>query len=192
MMVMSQSCFEEALRRTGMRVCGGNLRDVPWSSVADGAPVGNVAWAGKDMGLFVVDWAESKSVELEVLASKDVVVCSAVLNEDSAGTDFAVGDCRFDARGTDLTMAFVPKHERFRFATTVSGGLKAVTLVVDPAAMMKTHGLAVETLPRSLLRTIQRRGIALEKLVPGHFGRIARDVAARRAMFPTHTTLYHE
>ena len=144
------------------------------------------------MSQFMVNWAETKSVELEVLATKDVVVCSAVLNEDSARTDFAVGDCRFDASGTDLTMAFVPKHERFGFSTSVSGGLKAVTLVVDPAAMMKTHGLAVETLPRSLLRTIQRRGIVLEKLVPGHFGRIARDVAARRAMFPSLAALYHE
>src|SRR3569833_1018358 len=129
MMVMSQAGFEEALRRTGMRVCGGNLRDVPWSTVSVGAPVGNVAWVGKDMGLFVVDWAESKSVELEVLATKDVVVCSAVLNEDSARTDIAVGDCSFDASGTDLTMAFEPKHARFGFSTSVSGALHAYRAV---------------------------------------------------------------
>jgi AraC-like DNA-binding protein len=189
---MSQAGFEEALSRAGMQVCGGNLFQVPWSTVAEGQPVGNVAWGGRDMGIFVVDWADSKIVELESLARKDVIVCSAVLNRDGAWTDFAVGDSRFDARGADMTMVFVPRHERFQFVTSVSRGLRAVTVVVDVMSMMKARGLPAETLPKSLLRTIGRRQIAMETLAPGHFGAIARDVAARRAMYPSLASLYYE
>jgi hypothetical protein len=72
MNVMSQVGFEEALSLAGMQVRGGNLIEVPWSNVAEGESVGNVAWAGRDMGIFVVDWADSKIVELETLARKDV------------------------------------------------------------------------------------------------------------------------
>ncbi|MDI4233762.1 AraC family transcriptional regulator [Bradyrhizobium sp. Arg237L] len=189
---MSQVRFEEALRRVGMEVRGGNLIEVPWSNVADGESIGNVAWAGRDMGIFVVDWADSKIVELETLAGKDVIVCSAVLNQDEARTDFAVGDSRFDARGADMTMVFVPQHERFKFVTSVSRGLKAVTVVVDMISMMKARGLPAAALPKSLLSMIRGREIAMETLVPGHFGEIARDVAARRAMFPSLATLYYE
>jgi AraC-like DNA-binding protein len=192
MNVMSQVGFEEALSRVGMEVRGGNLSEVPWSNVADGEPVGNVAWAGRDMGIFVVDWAGSKIVELETLAGRDVIVCSAVLEQDGASTDFAVGDNRFDARGADMTMVFVPQHERFQFATSVSQRLKAVTVVVDVMSMMKARGLPAATLPKSLLHAIRGRQIAIEMLDPGHFGAVARDVAAQRAMFPSLAALYYE
>jgi AraC-like DNA-binding protein len=144
------------------------------------------------MGIFVVDWADSKSVELETLAARDVIVCSAVLNQDEARTDFTVGDNRFDARGADMTMVFVPQHERFRFATNASQGLKAVTVVVDVMSVMKARGLPAATLPKSLLHPIRVRQIAIEMLDPGHFGAVARDVAARRAMFPSLAALYYE
>jgi AraC-like DNA-binding protein len=189
---MSQADFEEALRRAGMQVCGGNLFEVPWSTVAEGEPAGNVAWAGRDIGIFVVDLVDSKVVELESLARQDVIVCSAVLNRHGASTDFAVGDSHFDAKGTDMTMVFVPQHERFRFATSVSQGLRAVTVVVDVMSMMKACGLPAATLPKSLLHTIRGRQISMETLAPGHFGAIARDVAARRAMFPALASLYYE
>jgi AraC-like DNA-binding protein len=189
---MPQDGFEEALGRVGMQVRGGNLTDVPWSTVADGESVGNVAWAGRDMGIFVVDWADSKIVELDTLARKDVIVCSAVLNRDGAWTDFAVGDSRFDAKGADMTMVFVPQHERFRFVTSVSRGLRAVTVVADVMSMMKARALPDATLPKSLLRSIRGRQIAMEALAPGHFGAIARDVAARRAMVPSLASLYYE
>jgi AraC-like DNA-binding protein len=192
MNVMSQVGFEEALSRLGMQVRGGNLIEVPWSNVAEGESVGNVAWSDRDMGIFVVDWADSKIVELETLAGRDVIVCSAVLNQDEARTDFTVGDNRFDARGADMTMVFVPQHERFQFATSVSRGLKAVTVIVDVMSMMKARGLPAATLPKSLLHAIRRRQIAIETLDPGHFGAIARDVAARRAMFPSLAALYYE
>src|SRR5262249_12562926 len=149
-------------------------------------------WAGRDMGIFVVDWADSKSVELETLAARDVIVCSAVLNQDEARTDFTVGDNRFDARGADMTMVFVPQHERFRFATNASQGLKAVTVVVDVMSVMKARGLAAATLPKSLLHPIRGRQIAIEMLDPGQFGAVARDVAARRAIFPSLAALYYE
>jgi AraC-like DNA-binding protein len=189
---MSQVDFEEALIRAGMQVRGGNLNDVPWSNAADGEPVGNVAWAGRDMGMFVVDWADSKIVELEALARKDVIVCTVVLTQDGVSTDFAVGDNRFDAKGADMTIAFVPQHERFQFAASVSRGLKAVTIVVDMMSMMKARGFPAASLPKSLLRMIRDGEIAMETLAPGHFGEIARDVAARRAMFPSLATLYYE
>ncbi len=89
-------------------------------------------------------------------------------------------------------MVFVPQHERFQFATGVSRGLKAVTLVVDVMSIVKSRGLPAAMLPTSLLRTIQGRQIAMDTLAPGHFGAIARDVAARRAMFPSLATLYYE
>jgi hypothetical protein len=123
MNMTSKAAFEKALGRAGMQVCGGNLIEVPWSDVAEGETVGNIAWAGRDMGVFVVDWADSKIVELESMARNDVIVCSAVLSQDGASTDFAVGDSHFDAKGSDMTMVFVPQHERFQFATSVSRGL---------------------------------------------------------------------
>ena len=159
---MSQVDFEEVLSRAGMQARGGNLTQAPWST-AEGI-VGNVAWAGRDMGIFVVDWANSRTVELEALARKDVIVCTAVLNQDGAWTDFAVGNSRFDAKGADMTMVFVPQHERFQFATSVSRGLKAVTVVVNLMAMMKARGLPAATLPDSLLRMIRGRQIAMETL----------------------------
>jgi AraC-like DNA-binding protein len=192
MYVMSQVGFEETLSRLGMQARGGNLIEVPWSNVAKGESVGNVAWAGRDMGIFVVDWADSKVVELETLAARDVIVCSAVLNQDEARTDFTVGDNRFDAGGADMTMVFVPQHERFQFATRASRGLKAVTVIVDVMSMMKARGLPAATLPKSLLQPIRSRQIAIETLDPGHFGAIARDVSARRAMFPSLAALYYE
>jgi AraC-like DNA-binding protein len=192
MNVMSQVGFEEALSLAGMQVRGGNLIEVPWSNVAEGESVGNVAWAGRDMGIFVVDWADSKIVELETLARKDVIVCSTVLNQDAARTDFAIGDNHFDAKGRDMTMVFVPEHERFQFATSTSAGLKAVTIVVDMMSIMKARDLPAATLPKSLLCMIRGREIAMETLAPGHFGEIARNVAARRAMFPSLATLYYE
>lgn len=189
---MSEVDFREAVNRAGMEVCGGNLARVPWSAVSGGEPVGNVAWAGRDIGLFVVDRTDSKIVELEAFARRDVVVSSVVLNQEEARTEFAIGDSHFGANGSDLTMVFVPQHEHFQFATSVSRGFKAVTVVVDVVSMMKAHGLPAATLPESLLRTIRSRQIAMETLVPGHFGTIARDVAARRAMFPPLATLYYE
>ncbi len=189
---MSQAGFEQALSRLGMQVRGGNLIQAAWSNLAEGEPVGNVAWAGRDMGIFVVDWADPKIVELETWAGGDVIVCSAVLNQDEARTDFAVGDNRFDANGADMTMVFVPQHERFQFATSVSQGLKAVTVVVDVMSMMTARGLPAATLPKSLLHAIRGRQIAIETLDPGHFGAVARDVAARRAMFPSLAALYYE
>ena len=191
-MNVSQVIFEEVLSRTGMQLLGGNLTQTPWSTVGETEAAGNVAWAGRDMGIFVVDWADSTTVELEARADNDVIVCSAVLNQDEASTGFALGGSRFDTKGADMTMVFVPQHERFQFATSVSRGLKAVTLVVDVMSMMKFRGLPAATLPESLLRTIRGRQIAMETFAPGHFGAIARDVAARRGMFPSLAPLYYE
>jgi hypothetical protein len=61
-------------------------------------------------------------------------------DESAVWTDFAVGDRRFGAKSTDMTMVFVLQGERFRFATNVSRDLKAVTLVVDVMSMMSDAG----------------------------------------------------
>ena len=182
----------EILARVGMQVRGGNLADIPWSTVAEGEPAGNIAWAGQDMGIFIVHWTEEGAIELEALAKRDVIICSVVLNHDGAAADVAVGDSRFDANGMDMTMVFVPKDERFHFAASGSQGLKAVTVVVDVLSMMEARGLPAEALPASLLRTIRGRQIAMDTLASGHFGTIARDVVARRAMFPSFASLYYE
>ena len=189
-MNVSQVDFEEVLGRTGMQARGGNLAQAQWSM--EGESVGNVAWAERDMGIFVVDCADLKTVELEASAHTDVVVCSAVLNQNGARTGFSLGDSHFDVKGADMTVVFVPQHERFRFATSVSRGLRAVTVVVDLMSMMRARGLPAATLPASLLRTIQRRQIAMETLSPGHFGAIAREFVTRRAMFPSLATLYYK
>src|SRR5262249_8747955 len=123
---------------------------------------------------------------------KDVIVCSAVLDGDGAQTDFAVGERWFEATSADMTVVFVPQHECFQFATRGPRGLKAVTVVVDVMSVMGARGLAPSKLPKSLLRPIQARRIAIETLAPRHFGAIARDVADRRGMFPSLATLYYE
>lgn len=188
---MSQIAFEKALGRVGMQIRGGNMIEVPWSTGAEGESAGNVAWGGLDMGVFVVDWA-SKTVGLETLARKDVIVCTVVLNPDGVRTDYAVGDNRFDAKGADMSVIFVPRHEHFHCLASVPRGFKAVTVIVDMMEMIKSRGLPAAALPKSLLRTIQARQIAMETLGPGHFGEIARDVAARPAVFPSLAAFYYE
>jgi hypothetical protein len=65
-------------------------------------------------------------------------------------------------------------------------------VIVDVINMIEARGLPAATLPKSLLRMIRRREVAIDTLVPGHFGAIARDVAARRAIFPPLATIYYE
>ncbi len=189
---MSQIDFEEEVSRVGMQVLGGNLSRVPWSSVAEEGYVGNLAWAGKHMGMFIVNSADSKTIELDALAKTDVIVCSAVLNPNGAQTSFAVGDGRFDVKNADMRMVFVPRQEHYKFEVMVPGGLKSVTVVVDVMSMLKARGLPAATLPDSLLRTIRGREVVIKALDSRYFGVIGRDVFARRAMFPSFAALYYE
>jgi len=175
-----------------MQARGGNLAQVPWSST-DGKPSGSLAWIGKDMGIFVVDCADATSIDLEASARRDVIVCSLVLNGEDACTDFAVGDNRrFDVTGGDMTAVFVPRHQRFRFATRVPQGLKAVTLMIDVDAMLALRGVSAAALPGSLSQTIRKREIAMQTLAPGRFGAVAREVAARRTVGSQLAALYYE
>jgi AraC-like DNA-binding protein len=64
--------------------------------------------------------------------------------------------------------------------------------VVDFKSMMKAYGLPAAALPQSLLQIIQGRQIVMNKFSPSQFGSIARDVAARRGMFPSLAPLYFE
>jgi AraC-like DNA-binding protein len=191
---MSEIGLEAPLNRAGMQIARrGTMAEVPWSNGAEGTSGGSVAWAGRGMGLFVLDWTDSNPIELETLARTDVIVCTTVLNQDGARTDYAVGDNRYDAKGTDMSVVFVPKHERLvQSVARVSPGLKAVTVVFDIMSIMEARGISAVALPKSLQATVRQREIAMETLHPGYFGEIARGVAARRAMLPSFASVYYE
>ncbi len=184
MSMMSQAFYEETVFRAGMQVCGGNLSLLPHADPATNEAAGTVAWAGRSMGLFVLNTPSPEIVELEAVAVRDVIACSVVLDDNSAATDFAIGDRRFGAGGSEMMMIFVPRGEHFRFATQTRRGLKAVTLMVDPISIMKTCGLNATALPDSLRKIINAGETVMDKLIPGHFGMIATDIAARRGLFP--------
>jgi hypothetical protein len=95
-------------------------------------------------------------------------------SQNGARAGFSPVASHFDEKGADMTMVFVPQHERFQFATCVSRGLRTITVVVDLMSMMKTRGLPVATLPDSFLHRIQQRQTAMETLVSGQFGAITR------------------
>lgn len=192
MKAMSQVDLEEALSRVGLQVRAGNLVEAPWSGSAEGEAAGNVAWAGSDMGIFVVDCADPKIVELDTLARKDLLVCCALVHRDGSPTDCAECDGRVEARGADMTLICVPQQQRFKFATCVSPGLTVVTVIVDLMSMMGSRGLPAATVPKSLLRMIQGRQSAMETFAAGDFCAVARDVAARRAMLPSPPAFYYE
>ena len=56
MNMTSQAFYEEIVFRAGMQVCGGNLSLLPHADPVSGEAAGNAAWAGRGMGLFVVDY----------------------------------------------------------------------------------------------------------------------------------------
>jgi AraC-like DNA-binding protein len=192
MNMKSQAFYEETVLRAGMQVCGGNLSLLPHTDPVSNEAAGTVAWAGRGMGLFVVDAPSTEIVELEAVALRDVIACTVVLGDNGAATDFAIGGRRFDAEGSDMTMVFVPRGERFRFATQTRHGLKAVTVMVHLISIMKTYGFKASALPKSLLKIIDAGEIVMDKLIPGHFGTIATDVIGRRGLFPSLAPLYYE
>ena len=185
---ISQANFEEIALRAGMQVSGGNLTQLPHLDPVSGDQRW-AAWAGRGMGLFVINYPGAEVVELDAVALRDVIICAVVLND--ASTDFAIGDRAFAAEASDMTVIFVPRGERYHFETQAGRGLKAVTILIDPMAIMEAHG-SPDTLPRSLFRTIKSSETAMDKLVPGRFGLIAVDVVARRGLFPPIAPIYYE
>jgi AraC-like DNA-binding protein len=190
MQMMTQAYYEEVIFRAGMQVDGGNLTRLPQMDPVSSKSVGSAAWAGRGMGLFVVDYPGAEVVELNALVLRDVIACAVVLNE--AATKFAVAGQHFTAEASDMTMIFVPRGERFQFETRTEQGLRAVTIVIDLKSMMESYGLSADTLPKSILRTINGRETIMDKLTPGHFGSIAIDVASRHGMFPSIAPIYYE
>src|ERR1700761_2805038 len=83
----------------------------------------NVAWAGRGMGLFVMDAPSPRTVDLEAIAVRGVITCTLVLGD------------------ADMTLTFIPAGERFHFATQAQVGLRALTLVADPISTLETVGL---------------------------------------------------
>lgn len=182
MTMMSQASYEEIVFRAGMEVRGGNLSLLPRVDPAHGEADGTAAWAGRGMGLFIVNARGPQTIDLEAIALRDVIACTVVLGNSGAATDFAIGRRRFEAEGSDMTMVFVPRGERFRFATQTRQGLKAVTIMVDPVSILKTYDFDTSALPASLLKTIDARETMMDKLIPGHFGLVAIDILARRCL----------
>jgi AraC-like DNA-binding protein len=190
MQMMTQAYYEEIIFRAGMQVDGGNLTRHPLSDPVNSNSVGSAAWAGHGMGLFVVDCPGPDVVELNALALRDVIACAVVLNE--AATEFAIAGHHFTAEASDMTMIFVPREERFQFATRTRRGLRAVTIVIDVKSIMKSYGLPADTLPKSILETINGRETVMDKLTPGQFGSIATDLISRHGMYPAVAPLYYE
>ena len=178
------------MRRAGMRVRGGNLTQLPQFDPVSGKPASNAAWAKHGMGLFVVDQLCPNVVEMDTTILRDIVICNVVLND--APTSVAAGDLRFDVESSDMTLMFIPRGERLRVATRTAQGLKSVTMLVDLKSVAEAYGIVAATLPASLRRIIDGREIMMDKLVPEHFGSIAKDVAAQRSMLPSLAPLYYE
>jgi len=190
---MSESLYERAVARAGMSLRGGNLISVASADPeSDEEGTGTVAWADDGMGLFVLDARQSHSVDMEAIALRDVIACAVVLDNHQADTQFAIGEQRFQSQASHMTLAFVPAGERFQFATRTSSGMKAVTLMVDLLSVLKTHGLTAESLPKTLLDTLQTRDIRVDQLIPGQFGAIATGMVSKRTLPPSAAPLYYK
>ncbi|TCL67182.1 AraC family transcriptional regulator [Rhizobium sp. BK251] len=185
---MSQAYYEEMILRAGMRVHGGNLTQLPHLDPVNGDQRW-VAWAGRGMGLFVINYPGPDVVAFDAVALRDVIVCAVVLNE--ASTDFEIGRRGFDAEASDMTVIFIPRGEHFHFETRTGRGLRAVTVLIDPMMIMEAHG-PDGLVPESLSGMIHGHETVMDKLLPGRFGLIALDIAARRGMFAPIAPLYYE
>jgi AraC-like DNA-binding protein len=190
MQPMTQARHEEIIFQAGMQVDGGNLTRLPYMDPASSRRLVSAAWAGRGMGLFMVDYPGAEVVELSAFAIRDVIACAVVLKD--AATRFAIAGQHFAAEASDLTMVFVPRGERLQFATRPEQGLRAVTIVIDLKAIMESYGLSADTLPSSLLRTASRGETVMDKLSPGHFGSIAIDVLSGHGKYPSIAPLYYE
>ncbi|WP_395672805.1 helix-turn-helix transcriptional regulator [Inquilinus sp.] len=188
--MLSQAQYEEMTLRAGLRVLGGNLTQIPRRDAAGADTSDAVAWAGRGLGLFVVDDSRSETLDFDATAQRNVIVCGAVLSE--AATDIAIGESRLATTSSDMAVAFVPRGERFRFSTRTRQGFKAVTIMVDLMSVMESLRLPASSLPPSLLRIVRRGEATMDSLSPGAFGSIAARVAARRGLFPPLASLYYE
>ncbi|OPY97015.1 hypothetical protein A5906_39790 [Bradyrhizobium sacchari] len=163
-----------------------------WSNANEQGVGANTVWVGRDIGVFIVKRATSSEIGLEAVASRDVIVCSVVLDPHEVQTEFAIHETHVGADGADLTMVFVPRHERFKFAARAPNGLQAVTLVIDITALIENRGLSYGNLPVSLRRVIGARELMVEKLIPGRFGTVACEIAAHRPGLAELPELFYE
>ncbi|MEI9953603.1 MAG: AraC family transcriptional regulator [Pseudomonadota bacterium] len=178
------------MTRAGLRHRGGNLTE--WMDGANGAPRRSAAWTTRDLGLFVVNEVRQEVLEVDTVVTRDVLACGAVLND--AATSAAVGNERFEADASNLIVVYLPRGERFQFATRSARGLASVTLVADLKAIVDGRGLAAANLPASLRAMMQcRQSAMMDRLTSaGAFGRIAQGLLARRNMYPSLASLYYE
>ncbi|MEA2817394.1 MAG: hypothetical protein QOI93_5110 [Rhodospirillaceae bacterium] len=189
MTTMPQAQYQKVLVRAGMQPRGGSLPEIPYIDPVSSEHAGSTGWACRGIGLFIIDQADRQWVDLDAIVLRDLLVCAIVLND--ASTSFTVGGRRLDVEGSDMSMIFVPRGERFHFATSIKQGLKAVTILVDLVSM-ETYGLPNAALPKSLCKIINSGEIVIDTLAPGHSGMVAAEVAARRGMFPSLASHYYK
>jgi hypothetical protein len=138
MSTKSQGFCEDVSLRAGMHVSGGNLGLLPTADPMNGDAAGIAAWAVRGMGLFAIDSSSPEFVDLEV--------CAAILDDNSAATDFVIGDRRFASKSSDMTTAFgpgpatCPRHSlRSRSRAAISWGPTIMTGSRRPTAAI-SHG----------------------------------------------------
>jgi AraC-like DNA-binding protein len=185
-----QVFYEAMLNRAGLRPCGGNFTRFPTPEPTDNG-IGCAAWANDFIGLFVMDNINSDVVELDTLVLRDVIAFGVVLNE--APTSLVVGERSFTAEGSEMSLIFLPRGERFRFSTRSARGLKSVTIVADLMSLAEAYGIAATDLPASLVKMIAGQQTTIDKLVPTSLiNRIVDDIASRRGMYPSLPSFYFE
>jgi AraC-like DNA-binding protein len=189
--VRSDASLEQALIRSGLQPCGGNMTRSSLTNAVDIAPRDSHAWANDYIGLFVFDKAESAVIDVDITVLRDVILTGVVLNDTA--TDLVVGKKSFEAQSCGMTMVYLPRGERFHYATRSALGLRSVTMVLDLKLFAETYGIVAEALPASIRGMLGRREAAIEQVKPSSLVmRVVDDLGSRQGMFPALPSLYLE
>jgi AraC-like DNA-binding protein len=187
----SDATLEQALIRSGLRPYGGNMiRRSISGSMGSGPPDSHV-WVNGYVGLFVFDKAQSDVIDVDLTVLRDVIASGVVLNDTA--TDLVVGKKSFEAKSCAMTMVYLPRGERFHYATRSALGLRSVTMVLDLKSFTRAYGLQSNRLPASLRRMLDRREAAIEQVRPSPgVMRVVEDLGSRQGMYPAIPALYFE
>lgn len=161
------------------------------TQAVDRSPRDSHAWANEYVGLFVFDKAQSDVIDAELTVLRDVIATGVVLNDTA--TNLVVGKKSFEAQSCGMTMVYLPRGERFHYATRSALGLRSVTMVLDLKSFAETYRMRAEDLPASLRGMLDRREAAIEQVKPsGLVMRVVEDLGSRHGMFPALPSLYLE
>jgi AraC-like DNA-binding protein len=187
----SDASLEEALIRSGLQPCGGNMTHPSLTDTAVGGLRDSYAWANNHVGLFVFDKSQSDVVDVEITVLRDVIATGVVLNDTA--TNLVVGKKSFEAESCGMTIVYLPRGERFHYATRSAQGLRSVTMVLDLSLFADAYGVPTEQLPGTLRRMVGRREASIEQVKPSSLVmRVVDDLGSRRGMFPALPSLYLE